>query len=187
MSTFSPFSVMFSQCEKWTSAGRFSLNHPASARSPASSQAGCSRPWSGPTLRLRGTGNFPAGYRPERRRARRPPTGSGEQPAYGTSRHKGSRAESRCPRRSTPELSALPPYVYSFFLTVGYFLADFERPVLGCIDADFCKQGLIFSIFRELHDLQTFAPLQSQNLLIFQKFAQNFGEFLRFLKFAKFC
>ena len=32
-------------------------------------------------------------------------------------------------------------YVCSnFFLTVGYFLANFERPVLGCIDAKFANE-----------------------------------------------
>ena len=35
-------------------------------------------------------------------------------------------------------------YVYSnLFITVGFFkelcFANFERPVLGCIDAEFCK------------------------------------------------
>ena len=37
----------------------------------------------------------------------------------------------RCPRRA---------YVFSnFILTCGYFLANFERLILGCIEADFCK------------------------------------------------
>ena len=35
-------------------------------------------------------------------------------------------------------------YVCSnFFLTVGYFLANFERPVFGSIEADFCKKILV--------------------------------------------
>ena len=42
------------------------------------------------------------------------------------------------------------------------------------------------SIFRDLQDLQTFAPLHFQNLLIFfLKILQNFNEFPRF--FVKFC
>ena len=31
-----------------------------------------------------------------------------------------------------------PTFVLTFS-TVGYFGANFKRPVLGCIDADFCK------------------------------------------------
>ena len=27
----------------------------------------------------------------------------------------------------------------NFFLTFGYLLANVERPVLGCVDADVCK------------------------------------------------
>ena len=32
-----------------------------------------------------------------------------------------------------------PMFVLSFYLTLGYCLANFERPVLGCIEADVCK------------------------------------------------
>ena len=50
----------------------------------------------------------------------------------------------------------------------------------------FATKASFFSIFRELHDLHTFAPLQSQN---FQNFAQHFGENFEIFKssFAKFC
>ena len=30
-------------------------------------------------------------------------------------------------------------FILAFFLTVGYFLANFKRPVLGCIETHFCK------------------------------------------------
>ena len=33
----------------------------------------------------------------------------------------------------------LPTFMLTFFLSVSYFLANFERPVLGCINADVCK------------------------------------------------
>ena len=32
-----------------------------------------------------------------------------------------------------------PMFIPIFFLTVGYFLAKLERPVLGLIEADVCK------------------------------------------------
>ena len=32
-----------------------------------------------------------------------------------------------------------PMVFLTFFLTSGELLANFERPVLGCIDAKFCK------------------------------------------------
>ena len=32
-----------------------------------------------------------------------------------------------------------PMFVLTFILTLGYFSATFERPVLGCIEAEFCK------------------------------------------------
>ena len=44
---------------------------------------------------------------------------------------------------------------------------NFGGLVLFCIEADFCTQIRIFQrqkLFRELQDLQSFAPLQFQNL-----------------------
>ena len=41
----------------------------------------------------------------------------------------------------TVSFAAVPMFILlvTFFLTFGYLLANFERPVLGCIEADFCK------------------------------------------------
>ena len=39
---------------------------------------------------------------------------------------------------------------------------DFRRLVLGCIDADFCNQILIFQQFSRTHDFRSYAPLRSQ-------------------------
>ena len=57
-------------------------------------------------------------------------------------------------------------------------LKNFGGLVLFCIDADFCVQILIFSIFRDLQDSKPFAPLETQN---FAKFYRNFSEFCQFL------
>ena len=40
--------------------------------------------------------------------------------------------------------------VYSGFLTFGYFWANVERLILGCIEADFCDQILILQNFSKL-------------------------------------
>ena len=42
--------------------------------------------------------------------------------------------------------------------------ANFQRLVLGCIEADFCNQILIFQHFRNLQDVHIFAPLQIRKL-----------------------
>ena len=42
-------------------------------------------------------------------------------------------------------------YVFSnSILTFGYFLANFERPVLDCTEADFCKEILILARIKDL-------------------------------------
>ena len=46
-------------------------------------------------------------------------------------------------------------------LTSGEFLANFERPVLGCIEADFASKHTFESSRRDPQDLRTFAPLES--------------------------
>ena len=38
--------------------------------------------------------------------------------------------------------------ILTFFLTFGFFFANFGRPVLNCIDADFCE---IYKILTPLH------------------------------------
>ena len=43
------------------------------------------------------------------------------------------------------------------------FPTNFERLVLGCIDADFASKYSLESSRRDLQDLHTFAPLRSQN------------------------
>ena len=53
-----------------------------------------------------------------------------------------SNRESVCTSSPREQLgrSSANTYVHSnFFLTVGQFLVNFERPVLDCIEADFCK------------------------------------------------
>ena len=42
-------------------------------------------------------------------------------------------------RKGESRVALIPMFVLTFFLTVGYFLANFERPVLGCIEAKRCK------------------------------------------------
>ena len=44
--------------------------------------------------------------------------------------------------RGSKQGSELESYVFSNFFLFKYFLANFEKPVLGCITADFCKQIL---------------------------------------------
>ena len=54
--------------------------------------------------------------------------------------------------------------------------ANFRELVLFCIEADFCNQIVdFFSIFQDLQDKQTFAPLPIQNI---RKNSSNFFEFL---------
>ena len=62
--------------------------------------------------------------------------------------------------------------------------------VLFCIEADFCDQIHIFSIFRELQNKYTFAPLQIQILQIFSNFSfeiYEFSIFLQILIFSEIC
>ena len=68
----------------------------------------------------------------------------------------------------------------NFFLTFGQFLANFDKPVLGCIEADFAKKCYysLESSWRDLQDLQTFAPLRIQNSA---NFRQTFSHFWRFI------
>ena len=49
---------------------------------------------------------------------------------------------------------------------------NFGGSDLGCIDTEFAIKASCCSIFRDLQDLQTFAPLQSQNFQIFTKFSR---------------
>ena len=53
-----------------------------------------------------------------------------------------------------------PMFVLICFLTFGWFFANFERPFLGCIEADFCKWivntrlkalGDIYKVYKLLH------------------------------------
>ena len=75
-------------------------------------------------------------------------------------------------------------------------LSNFRGLVLFCIEADFATKYSFFSILRDLQDLHTFAPLQTQNLrknssnffrilarisakiLIFRQFSSNFAQIL---------
>ena len=79
-------------------------------------------------------------------------------------------------------------------------LSNFRGLALFCIEADFCNQILISSILRDLQDLHTFAPLQTQiirknssnffrifaqisaKILIFQQFSSNFAQVLIFFR-----
>ena len=45
-----------------------------------------------------------------------------------------------------------------------------EQHGLGCLNADFGNQGVIFSMFRDLQDLHSFAPLVTQ---FFKTFCQH--------------
>ena len=53
---------------------------------------------------------------------------------------------------------------YDWKWVMLYASANFERLVLGCINADFCNEILIldiFLIFLDLRDLYAFAPFES--------------------------
>ena len=52
--------------------------------------------------------------------------------------------------------------------------SNFRGLVLFCINADFCNQILIFSIFQDLQNSHTFAPLLIQNI---RKNSSNFFNF----------
>ena len=43
------------------------------------------------------------------------------------------------PSHRPPGVVSEPMFCLTFILTFGYFLANFERLVLGCIEAKFCK------------------------------------------------
>ena len=45
----------------------------------------------------------------------------------------------RLPRQARVHRIFLPMFFLTFFLTFGEFLANFERLVLDCIEAEFCK------------------------------------------------
>ncbi len=45
---------------------------------------------------------------------------------------------------------------------MSLFAFYFPGLALVCINADFCDSGVIFSVFRDLHDLNFFAPIQTQ-------------------------
>ena len=46
-------------------------------------------------------------------------------------------------RRRRCASDVAPMFLSNFCLTSGYLLANFERPVLGCIDAECCKVVLV--------------------------------------------
>ena len=74
--------------------------------------------------------------------------------------------------QSAPEAAEAPHLCYShLFLTFGYCLANFERLVLGCIEAEVCKLIvnttkwywiLVWKLLTRSTSLQTFAPLRNQ-------------------------
>ena len=53
----------------------------------------------------------------------------------------------------------------NFFLTFGYFLANSERPVLGCIEAKFCNEILNTraKALDEIYKSYTYASLGEKN------------------------
>ena len=112
---------------------------------------------------------------PSRPRARRsePPASPGGCPAprsSGSGAWRPSRAASR-PACRSPRRSRAPRKRTLVERFDTEFNPDFSAKspifrglVLFYIEADFCTQIRICSIFRELQDLQSFAPLQFQNL-----------------------
>ena len=61
---------------------------------------------------------------------------------------------------------------------------NFERLVLGCVEAAFCKKKSLESSWRDLQDLHTFAPLRSQ--IFSQKSSTCFREWIMNLRFLSF-
>ena len=56
-------------------------------------------------------------------------------------RSRSSKRSRRRRRGLVPQRSRRPPmFSLIFFLTFGQLLANFERPILGSIEANFCKQ-----------------------------------------------
>ena len=56
--------------------------------------------------------------------------------------------------REAPREAALSPLRRPMFvLTVGYFWANFERPFLGCIEADFLQVNTKYSLEEALDEI----------------------------------
>ena len=68
-----------------------------------------------------------------------PRPGPGRRTALRSSSTPRARRWPSPPQQRSPSRLARPTFMLSIFLTFGEFLASFERPVLGCIEADFCK------------------------------------------------
>ena len=85
---------------------------------------------------------------------------------------RGGAPRSRCTRASWP--GCCRAYVYSnCFSNCCLMLGKLERPVHGCIESDVCTQILMFKHFRDLQDIQTFAPLRIQNSAEFHQTIWN--------------
>ena len=70
-------------------------------------------------------------------------------------------------------------------LTFGQLLANFERLVLGCIEADFCNQILIFQRF--LRSTRFSILCTASNSIFFFDFCKILQKLMIFPDFAKFC
>ena len=90
--------------------------------------------------------------------------GPGRRPALRSSSTPRARRWPSPPQQRSPSRLARPTFMLSIFLTFGEFLASFERPVLGCIEADFCKQILVrIRIVKKLLTRSTWVRLCCEN------------------------
>ena len=52
-------------------------------------------------------------------------------------------------------------YAHSAVLFGGGDLNIFRKPLLGCIEADFCEQRRVLQHIQDLHDRHAYAPSQT--------------------------
>ena len=113
-----------------------------------------------------------------RRGARGRPRGRGPCAARGRGRAttRGRSSPAALPPRARPRP---PMFVLTFCLTVtvGELLATFKKPVLGCIDAEFCK----YTRLKALDEIyKMYALLHRSAFENSAKFRQTFAHFLLF-------
>ena len=111
----------------------------------------------------------------------------------------GGSNPARAPRFRAPRKcrANVPMFFLTFIPTFGYFLANFERLVLGCINAKFCKKNTrlkaldeIFKIYTLLQlwtpiwkprkaplSIQNFSQISSMFFAFSESYFQNFTDF----------